>query len=90
MPNATSFIITGLILIIIIILSFYINEIKSYHTLKKEYDMLKIEINDKYINTKDVRLLNAAQKAYEDADKEKNDFEIKEYKALVEELRRKW
>lgn len=75
---------------LIVTFTLYLLEKGQSRKLYYDFMLLKSEVDRKYINKKDARLLNAVQEAYESAKEKNNQFEMKEYGTLLKELEGKW
>lgn len=75
---------------LLITFTLYLLEKGENRKLYYDYMLLKSEIDRKYVNKKDVRILNAVKEAYEKAKQENKEFELKEYGNLLKELEGKW
>lgn len=76
-------------LLSIILFILYLITNNENKKLYNDFMVLKAEIGKKYVNKLDVRIINAAQEAYENAEKNNNEFEIKEYASLLSEIKGK-
>ena len=76
-------------LLSIILFILYLITNNENKKLYNNFMVLKAEIGKKYVNKLDVRIINAAQEAYENAKKNNNEFEIKEYASLLSEIKGK-
>lgn len=75
---------------LLITFTLYLLEKGENRKLYYDYMLLKSEIDRKYVNKKDVRILNAVKESYEKAKQENKEFELKEYGNLLKELEGKW